>query len=84
MTDDTLMTSWSESATVGQFTVTREYPSPGDMTAVEFVLSVQRLVDKAGKLVALLDDMEKNHGGLVGTKTYRGRDDLRLELSRWK
>ena len=34
-------------------------------------------------LIELLDDMEKNHGGLVGTATYRGRDELRLELSKW-
>lgn len=41
------------------------------------------LVAKARKLIELLDDMEKNHGGLVGTATYRGRDDLRQELSKW-
>lgn len=41
------------------------------------------LVAKARRLIELLDDMEKNHGGLVGTATYRGRDELRMELSKW-
>lgn len=41
------------------------------------------LVKKARQLIELLDDMEKNHGGLIGTATYRGRDELRQELSKW-
>ena len=48
-----------------------------------FTIDPAALVDKARKLIELLDDMEKNHGGLVGTATYRGRDDLRQELSKW-
>lgn len=45
--------------------------------------SVQGLVAKARALVALLEDAETNHGGLIGTKTLRAKNELRLELSKW-
>lgn len=45
--------------------------------------AIAALVTKARKMIELLDDMEKYHGGLVGTATYRGRDELRMELSKW-
>jgi hypothetical protein len=42
------------------------------------------LYTKARALVTLLDDAEVNHGGLWSGKTMRARDDLRLELARWR
>lgn len=45
---------------------------------------MQPLVDKAKALVELLDDAEVNHGGLVGGVTLRAKNDLRLELSKWR
>lgn len=45
---------------------------------------VAALRDKACELVDLMLDAEINHGGLIGTKTLRARDELRLELARWK
>lgn len=45
---------------------------------------VLELVVRANKLVEMLDDAEVNHGGLWAGKTMRARDDLRLELARWK
>ncbi len=77
------VTDWSESSEVGQFTITRRYPDGGGMTAVEFGLAIMALVDKARALVELMEDAEVNHGGLVGTKTLRARNELRLELSKW-
>ena len=44
----------------------------------------EQLRDKAQTLVDLMLDAEINHGGLIGTKTLRARDELRLELARWK
>lgn len=44
----------------------------------------RKLVACAQRLVELLDDAEVNHGGLYSTVTLRGRNDLRLELSKWK
>mgnify|MGYP003651930289 CR=1 FL=1 len=41
------------------------------------------LVAKAEALVEMLDDAEKNHGGLVGPKTLRCKNELRLVLSKW-
>ena len=52
-------------------------------TRMSVRLDPATLVAKARKLIELLDDMEKYHGGLVGTATYRGRDELRMELSKW-
>lgn len=52
-------------------------------TTMSVRLDPATLVAKARKLIELLDDMEKYHGGLVGTATYRGRDELRMELSKW-
>lgn len=42
------------------------------------------LVAKAQALYDCLIDAERNHGGLVGTKTLRARDELGLELTKWK
>lgn len=42
------------------------------------------LEQKAKALVDLMDDAERNHGSLVGAKTLRGVNELRLELSKWK
>lgn len=39
---------------------------------------------KAKALVDLLDDAERNHGGLVGGKTFTAANELRLELSKWR
>jgi hypothetical protein len=43
-----------------------------------------RLVEKANKLVELMDQAETQHGGLVGSVTLRAKNELRLELSKWK
>lgn len=56
---------------------------PVTVTHVEN-LSRNALAEKAQALVDLLDDAERNHGSLVGTLTMRARDELRLELSKWK
>lgn len=45
---------------------------------------VLELVAKAQALVALLDDREVNHGSLIGPETLNAKNELRLELSRWK
>lgn len=45
---------------------------------------VFNLYEKAQALVELMEDAERNHGSLVGTKTLRGVNELRLELSKWK
>ena len=42
------------------------------------------LVQKAKALVDMLDDAERNHGALIGTKTLKAANELRLELARWK
>ncbi len=42
------------------------------------------LVAKAKALVDMLDDAERNHGSLVGTKTLTAVNELRIELQRWK
>lgn len=42
------------------------------------------LADKAKNLVALLDEEEKHHGGLVRVETLKAKNELRLELARWK
>ena len=46
--------------------------------------SADRLVAKANNLVKLMDDAEVNHGGLVGSITLRAKNELRLELSKWR
>lgn len=43
----------------------------------------QTLVAKSKALVDLLDDVERNQGGLLSVQALRGRDELRLELSKW-
>lgn len=45
---------------------------------------VKVLVTKAKALVDMLDDAERNHGGLYAGKTMRAANELRLELQRWK
>lgn len=45
---------------------------------------IAALVKRANNLVELLDDAERNHGSLVGTVTMRARDELRIELLKWK
>jgi hypothetical protein len=52
------------------------------MTALE--QRPKDLLAKARALVELLDDAEVNHGGLIGGVTLRAKNELRLELSRWK
>lgn len=42
------------------------------------------LIAKARNVVDLLADAEQNHGGLVGTKTLRAANEMRLELDRFK
>ncbi len=42
------------------------------------------LYDKAQALVDEMNDTERNHGGLLRPLTMRARDELALELSRWK
>ena len=42
------------------------------------------LLAKSTEVGTLLADAEVNHGGLIGTKTLRAANELRLELSRWK
>jgi hypothetical protein len=52
--------------------------------AEDLVTRINALVACATKMVELLDDAEVNHGGLYSTITLRGRNNLRLELSKWK
>lgn len=42
------------------------------------------LLAKARHMVELMDDAERNHGGLIGGVTLRAKNELRLELSKWK
>lgn len=42
------------------------------------------LVKKAKEVCDLMFDAETNHGGLIGAKTLRAVNELRLELTRWK
>ncbi len=41
------------------------------------------LVTKAKNLVALLDDAERNQGGLVSVDILKSANELRLELAKW-
>lgn len=54
----------------------------GEQTALKIVR--ETLATKARNLVELLDDAERNHGGLYSGKTLRAIGELRLELARWK
>lgn len=38
------------------------------------------LLDKANRLVEMLDDAERNHGALIGTRTLRAANELRLAI----
>lgn len=80
MTDD--HTDWSIKETVGQLTVTAD--DANAEAAEAMVLSVRMLVDKATRLVDMLDDAERNHGGLYAGKTMTAANELRLELGKWK
>ncbi len=42
------------------------------------------LIDCAKRLLAVLDDREVNHGSLIGPETLNAKNQLRLELSKWK
>lgn len=42
------------------------------------------LAEKAAAIVELLDEEEKHHGGLVRVETLKAKNELRLELARWK
>lgn len=42
------------------------------------------LIAKAQTLVDLMNDVERNHGGLTRPYTLRARDELALELAKWK
>lgn len=79
MTD---LTDWSVNETVGQFTVTADDANAAAAEAM--VLQVRELVAKANKLVELMDQAETQHGGLIGSVTLRAKNELRLELSKWK
>ena len=53
------------------------------------LLSVKRealmaLLAKADELADMIEDAENNHGGLLGKKTLRCKNELRQELARWK
>lgn len=55
-----------------------------DQESESVLAMVYSLYEKANVLVELMEDAERNHGSLVGTKTLRGVNELRLELSKWK
>lgn len=55
-----------------------------DNAAEKFVTGVNALKAKAQKLVDMLDDAEINHGGLISVETLTAKNELRLELARWK
>lgn len=42
------------------------------------------LVTRSAAVVDLLEDAEINHGGLYSTHTLRAKNELRLELARWR
>lgn len=54
------------------------------MEMAEERAKTEALVAKAKALVEMLDDAERNHGGLYAGKTMRAANELRLELQRWK
>lgn len=45
--------------------------------------SLRSLIDRAKALVDRLNDVERNHGGLINTGTLRARGELALELQNW-
>jgi hypothetical protein len=49
----------------------------------KFTTNARYLVEKARALVDMLDDAERNHGGLYAAKTMRAANELRLELTKW-
>lgn len=55
-----------------------------DQESESVLALVYGLYEKANALVELMEDAERNHGSLVGTKTLRGVNELRLELSKWR
>ena len=60
-----------------------EQATPESESPLPQMIAVATLIEKARALVDLLEDAENNHGGLIGTKTLRAKNVLRLELSRW-
>jgi hypothetical protein len=46
--------------------------------------AIEALVAKSKNLVALLDDAERNQGGLVSVDILRSANELRLELAKWR
>ena len=55
-----------------------------DEHEVDLRTEIKDLVAKAKALVDMLDDAERNHGGLYAGKTMTAANELRLELARWK
>jgi hypothetical protein len=53
-------------------------PKPFDPTEPDNLLPA-----KAKALVDMLDDAERNHGGLYAGKTMTAANELRLELAKW-
>lgn len=49
----------------------------------ELMKEMTKVLDKAQALVDMIEDAENNHGGLIGKKTLRCKNELRLELERW-
>ncbi len=45
---------------------------------------IDDLLKKAREVAEVIQDADINHGGLIGTKTLRAANELRLELARWK
>jgi hypothetical protein len=72
---------WSIKEPVGRFTVTADEANAE--SARDFAISVRALIDKAKALVDMLDDAERNHGGLYAGKTMTASNELRLELAKW-
>ncbi len=53
--------------------------------SAEFLVGeIKNLVAKSKNLVALLDEEEKYHGGLVRVETLKAKNELRLELAKWE
>jgi hypothetical protein len=54
-----------------------------DEHEVDLRTEIKDLVAKAKALVDMLDDAERNHGGLWAGRTMTASNELRLELSKW-
>lgn len=51
---------------------------------LDLQLRASLLLEKSRSVIELLDDAERNQGGLIGRKTLTAVNALRLELSKWK